>query len=66
MLGAGVYASQEDLRFSIEGVYVAEAGQMRARLVLRQPQLQVSLGAHEAAKHTPDYRSPGLHCNGCC
>ena len=61
VLGGGIYASTEDLRFSLEGTYVAEAGQLRARLLLLQPQLQVALGAHEAGQHTSDYRSAAKH-----
>ena len=61
VLGGGVYASKEDMRFRLEGVYVAEAGQLRARLALLQPQLQVALGPHEATQHTPDYRSAAFH-----
>ena len=61
MLGAGLYAGKDDVRFSLQGIYVAEAGRLRARLALEQPQLQVLLPEQEEAKHTPDYR-----CRACC
>ena len=57
VLGGGPLASQDDLRFAVQGVYVAEAGRLKARLGLQQPQHAVELQEAEADLHTPDYRA---------
>ena len=57
MLGGGLYASKDDLRFSLQGVYVAEAGRLRAQLALDSPAHAALLPEAERDQHTADYRT---------